>query len=67
MRMHWSEGVQSDHSIWNVLDTVLELVSRFVSEDSLMPFFYNLVFGRKLLPGSPTGYGRLQTLSVEFL
>ena len=64
-RTHWSEEVRSDESIWDVLNPVLKLASRFISEDAFMPFFYNFIFERKLLQGSPRGYERLQSFGVE--
>jgi hypothetical protein len=55
LRGHWSYEVNSNNSVWNTLDPVLRTASRFVSEDALMPFFYNLIFARKTLPESLAG------------
>ena len=50
MRGHWSDEVRYSNNVWNCLDPVLRLASRFISEDALMPFFYNLIFKRETLP-----------------
>ncbi len=47
--------MESSNTVWNTLDPVLRLASSFISEDSLMPFFYNLIFARKTLPESSAG------------
>ena len=65
LRTYWSDEVQSDDSVSDCLEPVLRLASRFVSENALMPFLYNLLFEKKLLPRSPTGHERLQSFCVD--
>ena len=51
---------------WETLDPVLKLASRFISEDAFMPFFFNLIFGRRDLPETLAESGHpLQCFSVD--